>query len=252
MKAILFAATCVIAALMTAVPAHGKFAGASQLNTGGEYMAHVFGKNAAFTATAVSTVGMAGRGGQEVETQYAVLDGNMRTETDMTRMKGGAMPLEAVAQMKQMGMDRTVVIHRSAENKTYMIYPGLKSYCVISAAKADGTGETKPPKIERTEVGKETVEGHPCVKYKLTMTMDGGRKVDMLVWQAADLNQFPIKTEATHDNTTITTVFRDIKMTRSDASLFQVPAGFKADGSMHERMMSVMGAMLGGFGGAPR
>ncbi len=249
MKAIRLA---VAAALVAAIPAHAQFFSAPKPDTGSEYLAHVFGKNAAFTATAASTIGMAGRGGQEVETQYAVLDGNMRTETDMTRMKGGAMPPEAVAQMKQMGMDRTVVIHRSAENKTYMIYPGLKSYCVISAAKADGAGDAKPPKIERAEVGKETVEGHPCVKYKLTMTMDNGRKMNMFVWQAADLNQFPIKTEATHDQTTITTVFRDIKMTRPDASLFQVPAGFKEYSNMQEMMMSVMGAMMGGLGGAPR
>jgi len=74
----------------------------------------------------------------------------------------------------------------------------------------------------------------------------------MFVWQAADLNQFPIKTEATHDQTTITTVFRDIKMTRPDASLFQVPAGFKEYSNMQEMMMSVMGAMMGGLGGAPR
>ena len=70
---------------------------------GASEMAKIFGKNQAFTATAEVTVLDKQHGTpMTMETQYAFLKGNVRTDLDMATMKGTAMPPQAVAQMKAM------------------------------------------------------------------------------------------------------------------------------------------------------
>ena len=61
-----------------------------------------------------------------MESTYAVLNGNLRTETDMTAIKGLSMPPQVLAQVKQMGMDRTISIYRSDKKLSYLIYPGTQ------------------------------------------------------------------------------------------------------------------------------
>ncbi len=159
----------------------------------------------------------------QMESTYAALKGNVRTESDMTTMKGVNMPPQAIAQMKQMGMIRTVSIYRSDKKVLYLIYPVLKGYCEItpSAVQPTDKPEQKEPKIETTPLGKETVDGHPCAKNKLTITTDDGKQHEVIVWQASDMHDFPIQTEMQTGGATVTTHFRDIKMTPPDASLFE-------------------------------
>src|ERR1700685_1299019 len=107
--AIIAAAACV--ATPTIFGQRMSSAGANDY--GFEDMAKIFGKNQAFTATAeISITDKQRPEATEMETAYAFLNGNLHTETDMTSMKGVAMSPRALAQMKQMGMDRTVSIYR--------------------------------------------------------------------------------------------------------------------------------------------
>ena len=121
----------------------------------------------------------------------------------------------------------------------YMIYPGLKSYCIIDTSTVPGADkpQEKEPKIETTALGKETVDGHPCVKNKITITSDDGKSQDIIAWQASDLNDFPIKTEMEAGTATISTHFTNIQMTAPDASLFDPPSDFKKYDSIQELMM---------------
>jgi hypothetical protein len=223
-------------------------------------MAKIFGKNQAFTATADMSITDKQRPEpMQMETAYAFLKGNLRTDTDMTTMKGGGMSPQAIGQMKQMGMDHTVTIYRSDKNLLYLIYPGLKSYCGITPgqAKQADKPEQKEPKIDVSAVGKETIDGHSCVKNKVTITNDDGSQHQMFTWNASDMNDFPIKTEMQAGSTTITTHFRDIKLSAPDASLFDAPADYKGYSSMQEMMMANMQRFMpqGGVpprGGAPQ
>lgn len=251
MKALRFCTLIAAAAcLMTPVVFGQRMFGGGSRDLGVSEMAKIFGKNQAFTATAEVTVLDKQHGTpMTMETQYAFLKGNVRTDLDMATMKGTAMPPQAVAQMKAMGMDHTVNIFRGDKKLMYMIYPGLKSYCVIDTTMTPGADkpEEKEPKIETTALGKETVDGHPCVKNKITITSGDGKQQDIIAWQASDLNDFPIKTEMVAGNATITTHFTDIKMTAPDASLFDPPADYKKYDSIQELMMASMGAMRGGM-----
>jgi hypothetical protein len=114
-------------------------------------------------------------------------------------------------------------------------------------AGSSATESNKPPKVERTEIGKETIDGHPCVKYKVVVTPENGTPANMLVWQATDLNNYPIQTQVEAGNGTVaTTRFQDINQSKPAASLFEPPSDYKRYSSPQELMMSTMGGMPGG------
>ena len=157
------------------------------------------------------------------------------------------MPPQAIAQMQAMGMDKTVAIILPEKHMSYLVYPGLKAYCELQTqAGSSATLSNKPPKVERTEIGKEAIDGHPCVKYKVVVTPENGTPVNMLVWQATDLNNYPIQTQVEAGNgMVVTTRFQDINQSKPAALLFEPPSDYKRYGSPQELMMSTMGGMPG-------
>ena len=212
-----------------------------------EQLAKLFGKSTAFSADASITVNEpSSKSRPEMQMSFAMLDGKVRTEIDMTKM-GGNLPPEAVAHMKQMGMGRTVTIFLPAKNVLYMIYPGMKSYCDITPPNATAaTAAGKELKIEKTTLGHETIEDHDCTKVKVTGTEENGRTFEWLMWQAADLKEFPVKIEMTAEKgTMITILYRNINQNKPDAALFIPPSDFTRYGSMQEMMMGAMGAGRG-------
>ncbi len=216
----------------------------------------LFGKNEAFSATAHTSIAdEKGRVGHHMFMKYALLDGNFRTEMDMADSKNKKMSAEEAEQMKAMGMDKIIMLHRSADNKTYMVYPGMKAYCEVTQRQTEVKKKHTVTKVDKTEVGKDTIDGHACVRNKVVMTYEDGGTREMMVWSAKDLKDFPIKTEMPHNKGTIITAFRDIDQSRPDSSLFSLPSDYTAYGSMQEMMMANMQKMMGGMmppGGMPR
>ena len=224
----------------------GMFGGPGR-NPGAD-LAEIFGKDKSFSA--IAHVTFKGPDGKEMQMDmsYAVLEGKVRMETDMTKTQGGRMPPEAVAHMQAMGMDKTITIILPEKHVGYLVYPGLKAYCELPmGAGSSATVSDKPPKVDRTEIGKETIDGHPCVKYKVVVTPENGTPVNMLVWQATDLNNFPIQTQReAGKGAVVTTRFQNINQSKPTAALFEPPSDYKRYGSPQELMMSTMGGMPGG------
>jgi hypothetical protein len=214
-------------------------------------LAEIFGKDKSFSAVARTTIKAAGGNDMQMEMNYAVLEGKVRTEVDMTKAQGSMMSPQAVAMMKQMGMDKSITIMLPDKHKGYVVFPGMKAYCDLPmGAGSSSTVSNKPPKVVRTEVGKETLDGHPCVKYKVVVTPEEGVPVTMFVWQAKDLKDYPIQTEVdTGNGGVVTTRFQDINQTKPAASLFEPPSDYKHYSNQQEMMMSVMGGMGGSPGG---
>ena len=219
----------------------------------GAGLAEIFGKDKSFSAVAHTTIKDPSGNEIQMESSYAVLEGKIRTEMDVAKMQGGRIPPQALAQMQAMGMDKTVTIMLPEKHTGYLVYPGLKAYCELpTPTGSSATESNKPPKVERTEVGRETIDGHPCVKYKVVVTPENGPSVNALVWQATDLKDYPIQTQVDAGGSTITTLFQNINQHKPAASLFEPPSDYKRYGSMQELMMSAMGGMGGMPGGMPR
>lgn len=236
-----------LAVLALTAPAAAGWFGPDKTDTSDLQLARILGADRSFTATADLSV--LDRKGKEIhagEVGYAVLEGKLRTEIDLTKMKAEGKRAEGAAQMANFGMDRIISIVRPDKNLSWIVYPGLRGYCTMPLA-ADSAGPTnQPPRITRTELGQETIDGHPCVKWKVTIAEASGKQHEVLVWEATDLDQFPVQTRVEAGDSTMVTKFRDIRMAKPNPNLFEVPPGCKQYQSIQEMMMSGMQQLLQG------
>jgi len=113
-------------------------------------------------------------------------------------------------------IDKKVLWNIMTEEKMYMEMPfDLKNKPKVEE-KFEG-------EIDRKEVGRETIDGHPTIKYLITYKVDN-KKDQVYQWMATDIN-FPVKTSAVDGSWT--QEFRNVKIAAQPDSLFEVPAGYK-------------------------
>lgn len=204
---------------------------------GGE-MAKLFGNNSAFSATMeMQTTSPSGEQTMTMPGKMVFDNGKSRFEMDMSEMKGAQMPPEAMANMKAMGMDKTVTISLPEKKVHYLVYPNMQAYAEMPIQNQEVTKPESEFKVEITELGKETVDGHPCVKNKAVVTDKEGNKHESTVWNATDLKDFPIKIETTEHGHKMTMMFKDLKLSKPDASLFEPPSDYKKYDSPTSMMM---------------
>ena len=236
--------------LGTALAQFGPPPGSSPLD---EALSKLMGKDTSFSATMESHVKTSATTPEMVLTgKMYVADGNSRSEMDMTKMKGGGLPAEAVEQMKSMGMGEMVAITRVDKKITYMVYPGLEAYAKMALPQSK-LADTNATKIETTELGKEVVDGHPCLKKQLVVTDKSGKPSTVIVWNATDLKGCPVKMEQTSAETSATMYFKNISLDKPAASLFEPPANYKAYDNVQTMMQTeIMKRMGGGLGLPPQ
>jgi hypothetical protein len=177
----------------------------------------------------------------------AFLEGKSRFQMDVTKIKGVDLPADALSMMKSLGMAEMTMISRPDKKVVHIVYPGLQAFTdhpVRAAATPDAQAKFK---VETTELGRETVEGHPCVKNKVVVTDDQGEKHESNVWNATDVSQFPIRIESTQAGQTVKMTFKAVKLETPDAKLFEPPPKF----TRHENIQGMMqAAILKQMGGA--
>ncbi|HTD68424.1 MAG TPA: hypothetical protein VK846_18015 [Candidatus Limnocylindria bacterium] len=208
-------------------------------------MLKMFGDIKAFTAKADARI--LDENKKEISAlpmSIALRDGKLRSEMDLSEMKGGSIPPEASAMMKQAGMDKMVTIVRSDKKATVVSYPGLKSYAEVPFSET----EVADAKIEITDAGKEDIDGHPCVKKKLAFADAKGRPQEAFVWQASDLKGFPLQIQMDQRKNTLILKFQQPKLEAPDASLFEMPAAYAKYNSLQELMQAAMMKMFSGAG----
>jgi hypothetical protein len=180
--------------------------------------------------------------------------GKARFDMNMSEAKGSAMPPQMVVQMKSMGMDTMTSINRPDLKVSYLIYPGLKAYAEmpIQDSTADKSADYK---VETTEQGKETLDGHATVKNKVVVTDDQGKKHEYTVWNATDLKKFPVKIETAEEGMNMTMTFKNVKLDKPKADLFNAPSDYKKYDNvmslMQQEMMKKMQENGGGMGMPP-
>jgi hypothetical protein len=210
-------------------------------NAASAAMIKLFGDTKAFSANAHAR--MLDKDQKEMISMpitMALRDGKLRSEMNMADLKGSAMPPEAAAMMKQAGMDKMVTIVRPDKKVTQILYPGLKSY----AEQAIPESEVAAEKVEFTDVGKEEVDGHPCLKKKVVTTDSKGRAQEMFVWQATDMKNFPIQMEVPQRSNKLIVKFQKPKLETPDAALFDMPAGYTKYDNVQALMQAAMMKMF--------
>jgi hypothetical protein len=175
----------------------------------------------------------------------AMRDGKLRSEMNLSDVKGNGIPAEAGAMMKQAGMDKMVSVARPDKKTTVISYPGLKSYAEVPFTESEAAGG----KFEITEVGKDMIDGHPCVKKKLTTTDSKGRPQEAFIWQATDLKNFPVQMEMAQRSNKLIVKFQSPTLETPDAALFETPADYTKYDSVQALMQAAMMKMFSGAGG---
>ena len=146
------------------------------------------------------------------------------------------MPPGVGAQMKALGMEKVVSISRPDKKASYIVYPGLQSYLELPMQDSKTENDPEDFKVETAELGKETVENHPCVKNKTIVTDKAGQNHESTVWNATDLKNFPIKIQTLEGGATVTMLFKDLKLSEPDSRQFDTPSNFKK----YDDMMTMM------------
>jgi len=189
----------------------------------------LFGDTKAFSAQSdMRALDKAGKETVSMSMGFAMLDRQIRMTIDIGQIKSSQMPPGAVAAMKQIGMDRTVAIMSPQRKLMLVIYPTVQAYLEMPMPDQMTTPE-KDIKLSKSKVGAETIDGHPCVKYKIVITDAAGQKNEGIAWCATDMAEFPIQMQMQDRDTggTMTTHFRDIKIVKPEAKDFEAPTAFK-------------------------
>ncbi|MCX8154987.1 MAG: DUF4412 domain-containing protein [Verrucomicrobiae bacterium] len=171
---------------------------------------------------------------------FALLDDKIRLDMDLGQIKGPDISADMAAQLKAMGMDKISTIVDKQTKRLQLIYPTAKAYADMPLPKEQAEALDKEPKIERTKLGEEKVEGYDCAKYRYTFEDDQGKKREVMVWQAAKLKDFPVKIQTSEKGNEVTILYKDIKLDRPAAETFALPADYTKYPGMMELMQGVM------------
>jgi len=219
----------------------------------GATMAKLFGNNTNFSANVeIQGEGKDAESKTSVPGKLSFLDGKSRFDLDMSQMKAAGLSEDSVAQLKSMGMEKLVHISRPDKKVGYTIYPGLQAYAELPMKDEDSGKPDAELKMTTTELGKETFDGHPCIKNQAVVTDADGKQHESVLWNATDLKKFPIKIEQKEQGGTSTMIFKDVNLAKPDASLFEPPAGFTKYTSVQTLMQQELMKKMGGGQGGPK
>jgi hypothetical protein len=201
----------------------------------------LFGKTTAFTAKGEMKV--LDNSNHEVSLwpmDFSVLDKKIRVEIDLAQTRTRGVPAEMGAMLKQMGMSQVISIIRPDKGLVYVIYPDQRAMLSMPLSKEDTEGTEKTPKITKTPLGKETIDGHPCIKNKVLIIDTAGQSTEATTWEATDLRELPIQIETRESANTSVVRFQQVQFTRPAAGFFEPPSGFTLFDSADDLRLSVM------------
>ena len=132
-----------------------------------------------------------------------------------------------------------------------MIYLGLQAYTEMPIQDPDAVKPESDFKTDVTDLGKETVDGRACVKNKIIVTDKEWKKHEATVWNVTDLKKFPVKIETTEQGQAVTMLFKDVKLSKPEANLFDPPSDLKYYSMMSLMQQEMMKRMGGGMGMPP-
>lgn len=234
------------AALFLSLPSRAQMPNPGQAAGLNAAMTKLFGDVTAFSSKA--TVRMLDKNQKEtmvMPLNFALLDGKIRAEIDLTQIKSKDIQPEAMNMFKQMGMDKMTTIIRPDRKSTMVVYPSMQAYAEVPMSKEDAENSSKEYKVTSTKIGTETIDGHPCEKHKVVVSGDKGEKHEATVWKASDLKNFPVQMQIPQNEGAVVMNYREVQTSRPDAKNFEAPAGFTKHASIEKLMEGAMMKMIG-------
>jgi len=161
---------------------------------------------------------------------FAALDGKIRLDIDVSQIRSKQVTPEILSAMNRAGIGKMSTIIRPDRKASYIVYPGVRNYSIVPMTKAESDAVGKNLSTTRTELGRETIDGHACVRRHVTVKNQQTVILEATTWNAADLRDFPIRIETTEKGDISTLRFQQIQFARPDGRQFEPPPGYKLAG----------------------
>ena len=187
----------------------------------------LFGDVSAFSARLDTQVlDQSGKEWLRMPMDFAALDKKIRMDINLEQSTSRDLPANTITSLKQTGMDRMVSIFRPDKKASFVLYPRIKRYLTLPLAKGESEAMEKGLQMEKTTLGKETVDGHACAKNEVVVKNQQGPVLRATTWNAPDLRDFPIQIQTKERDTTVTMRFKQIQFAKPDPKQFEVPADY--------------------------
>lgn len=225
-------------------PGGGGMGGGPQGPTFSGRMSKLLGEVTAFSAAIEMQTKDPSGASVTVPGKLAFNEGKSRMEMDLLAAAG--KDAEAAAQMKEMGMDSMTIISRPDKKVNYIVNANFQAYVESPIPETESAEAMSKDKVEIKEAGKETIDGHPCIKNLVTVTDEKNAKHEFTVWNATDLKKFPMKIVTEERGQPLTMLFKNVKLAKPDEAQFAPPSGFKRYDNIMAMMMQEMMKRQGG------
>jgi hypothetical protein len=187
----------------------------------------LFGTHTAFSARVDTVViDKAQQEAMRMPMGFAALDNKVRLDINLEQTTSKELPAGTITALKAAGMDRIVSIFRPDQKTTLILYPNSKRYTAIPLGKGEAEALQAGLTVERETLGKETIDGHPCTKAKVVVRNQQGPVLRAITWSAADLQDLPIRIQTQGKDSDVVMHFKQVQLTKPEASQFEVPAGY--------------------------
>jgi hypothetical protein len=154
---------------------------------------------------------------------FAVTADRMCQDIDVMSM--AQIPAEQRAAMKQAHLDKVVIITRIDTKTVYVVFPRLRAYSSfpIPDDVLDEISTRKEAlKIQKTDLGTETVNGRFCTKTLVTVSETNHPTEQAVVWSAANLQPIPCKIEISAGGQVTQFHFGKVEAGTPNAAAFEV------------------------------
>jgi hypothetical protein len=197
------------------------------------------------------------KGQQQSRAEYSA-DSYTETAQITIKEKVYAAPGK-IRKEQQMGEDMPVSIIRMDKGIMWMLIPEEKMYMEMSikqGQKKSSDVDLSKYQIERTEMGKEVVDGHEAAKFKVIMTDPDGKKLGGFQWIVSPGIQIKLDAVSKDGNSKerIKMELTNLKIAKQDPALFEIPADYNKmvmpdfPGMGKDGMKGLMEGMPKGFG----
>jgi hypothetical protein len=112
-------------------------------------------------------------------------------------------------------------INDLSQHTMYMVMG--QGVCMQMTPKTQQNPFAQQGSFERTPAGTDVVDGHSCKVENVTVTSQNGTQTKMKLWEADDLQGFPVKIEVQSSKGPITALYKDVSFDAPAASLFTHP-----------------------------
>ena len=208
----------------------------------GAGLVKLFGETKAFSARANVHVFTTNR--QEVlrgPMNFALLDGRMRMEFDLAAMQGPSVPAGQIKLMSQAGLNQIASIVRLDKRVVHNVFTRAGGYIDLEITADEAQVAQGSTQVQRTPLGKETIDKHPCTKNKVVVKNAKGLSLlEATTWNASDMNEFPVQIMVQSREGTTMVRFSQVQTARPAASLFDPPARFTKHDDLNSLLVAAM------------